>query len=83
MKPVPQPPRSLFEARRPGLTSTTGMTDIEREELRRLSTCIGTEKDPEKVIEVAQQMNALLDRILARIDKPRPNTENDGQGPKA
>jgi hypothetical protein len=45
------------------------MTDTEREELRRLALHIETEKDPETLIAVAQQMNELLDRILARIPK--------------
>jgi len=70
MNAGPQPPRRLFEPHQPGLTSTSSMTDIEREELRRLANSIGTEQDPEKVIAIAQEMNALLDRILDRIPKP-------------
>ena len=73
MNPGPQPPRALFEPDQPGLASTSSMTDFEREELRRLAISIGTEQHPEKVIAIAQEMNALLDRILARMPKPPAN----------
>jgi hypothetical protein len=62
-------PRALFEPHHPGLTSTSSMTDIEREELRRLAVHIENEQDPERVLAVAQEMNELLDRILSRVPK--------------
>lgn len=73
MKPTTPTRRALFEAHQPGLTSTSSMTDIEREELRRLAISIETEQDPEKVIAVAEEMNALLDRILSRIPRAPDN----------
>ena len=69
MNSGPRPTRALFEPHQPGLTSTSSMTDIEREELRRLALCMEAEEDPEKVIAVAQQMNELLEGILSRIPK--------------
>ena len=45
------------------------MTDIEREELRRLAGNIESEQDPERAIALAKEMNDLLDNILSRIPK--------------
>ncbi len=69
MSPDQQTRHGLFKPDESGLTSTSSMTNMEREELRRLATLIETEKEPEAVIAVAQEMNDLLDRILARIPK--------------
>ena len=61
--------RGLFDPSQPGFTSTSSMTDMEREELRRLATNMEAEKEPHKILAVAQEMNELLERILSRVPK--------------